>query len=127
MKTLEELYKEIQGNEELKKEFIAAFKEGRLEEFLKSQNSDATPADVVAFLKGTKEEILSEDDLAKVAGGCMSSYTCQTGKRRTEKGIYRCIQRRQAGGIPEKSEQRRGTGGRGGILKRNQRRDCIGR
>ena len=83
MKTLEELYKEVQGNEELKKEFIAAFKEGRLEEFLKSQNSDA--------------------------------------------GIYRCIQRRQAGGIPEKSEQRRGTGGRGGILKRNQRRDCIGR
>ena len=77
MKTLEELYKEVQGNEELKKEFIAAFKEGRLEEFLKSQNSDAAPADVVAFLKGTKEEILSEDDLAKVAGGgCMSSYTC---------------------------------------------------
>ena len=32
MKTLEELYKEVQGNEELKKEFIAAFKEGRLEE-----------------------------------------------------------------------------------------------
>ena len=76
MKTLEELYKEVQGNEELKKEFIAAFKEGRLEEFLKSQNSDAAPADVVAFLKGTKEEILSEDDLAKVAGGCGSSATC---------------------------------------------------
>ena len=79
MKTLEELYKEVQGNEELKKEFIAAFKEGRLEEFLKSQNSDATPADVVAFLKGTKEEILSEDDLSKVAGGCFSSYTCYDG------------------------------------------------
>ena len=79
MKTLEELYKEVQGNEELKKEFIAAFKENRMEEFLKSQNSDAAPADVVAFLKGTKEEILSEDDLAKVAGGCFSSYTCYDG------------------------------------------------
>lgn len=76
MKTLEELYKEVQGNEELKKEFIAAFKEGGLEEFLKSQGSCATPADVVAFLKGTKEEFLSEDDLAKVAGGCGSSATC---------------------------------------------------
>ena len=79
MKTLEELYKEVQGNEELKKEFIAAFKEGRLEEFLKSQNSDAAPADVMAFLNGTKEEIVSEDDLAKVAGGCFSSYTCYDG------------------------------------------------
>ena len=42
-----------------------------------TNGSDAAPADVVAFLKGTKEEILSEDDLSKVAGGCMSSYTCQ--------------------------------------------------
>ena len=61
---------------ELKKEFIAAFKENGMEEFLKSQNCSAAPADVMAFLNGTKEEIVSEDDLAKVAGGCGSSATC---------------------------------------------------
>ena len=76
MKTLEKFYKEVQENEELKKEFVVAFKEGRLEEFLKNHDSDATPADVVAFLKGTKEEVVSEDDLAKVAGGCFTSHTC---------------------------------------------------
>ena len=76
MKTLEDFYKEVQENEELKKEFVAAFKEGRLEEFLKNHDSDATPADVMAFLNGTKEGIASEDDLSKVAGGCMSSATC---------------------------------------------------
>lgn len=65
-----------QENEELKKEFVAVFKEGRLEEFLKNHDSDATPADVMAFLNGTKEEIVSEDDLAKVAGGCGSSAAC---------------------------------------------------
>jgi hypothetical protein len=79
MKTLEELYREIQENEELKKEFIAAFKENRLEEFLKSQNCSAAQADVMAFLNGTKEEIVSEDDLAKVAGGCMTSVVCNDG------------------------------------------------
>ena len=76
MKTLEELYREVQENEELKKEFVSAFKEGSLEDFLKNHDSEATSADVVAFLKGTKEEAVSEDDLAKVAGGCMTSHTC---------------------------------------------------
>jgi hypothetical protein len=78
MKTLEALYKEVQENEELKKEFVSAFKGGRLEEFLKNHNSDATPADVMAFIKGTQEEIVSEDDLSKVAGGC-TSPTCAKG------------------------------------------------
>ena len=76
MKTLEDFYKEVQENEELKKEFVSAYKEGSMGEFLEKQKCDATPADVVAFLKGTKEEVTSEDDLSKVAGGCGSSATC---------------------------------------------------
>ena len=77
MKLLEELYKEIQDNEELKKEFVSAFKEGQIESFLKAHDCDATVADVMTFLNNTKDEAASEDDLAKVAGGsCSPSYTC---------------------------------------------------
>ena len=72
MKTLEELYKEVQENEELKTEFVSAYKEGSMGEFLEKQKCDATPADVMVFLNGTKEEVASEDDLTKVAGGCTS-------------------------------------------------------
>ena len=79
MKSIEDLYKEVQSNEELKKEFISAFKEGRIESFLTSHNCDATAADVMAFMNGTKEEIASEDDLAKVAGGCDYTENCGGG------------------------------------------------
>ena len=78
MKSLEELYKEVQENEELKKEFISAFKEGKVEEFLKAHDCDASASDVMAFLNSTKEETASEDDLAKVAGGGCSSNGCQS-------------------------------------------------
>ena len=77
MRTIEEFYKEVQGNEDLKKEFITAFKEGRVEDFLSAHDCDASAADIMAFLNGAKEEIASEDDLAKVAGGCDSSNNCQ--------------------------------------------------
>ena len=50
MKSLEELYKEIQDNEELKKEFITAFKEGQIESFLNVHDCDATAADVMSNL-----------------------------------------------------------------------------
>ena len=78
MKSLEDLYKEVQENEELKKEFVTAFKEGRTEEFLKTHNCDATASDVMAFLNSKKEEVASEDDLAKVAGGGCSSIPCHS-------------------------------------------------
>lgn len=78
MKSLEELYKEVQENEELKKEFVSAVKEGRTEEFLKAHDCEATAADMMAFLNNVKEEAATEDDLAKVAGGCDTSATCVT-------------------------------------------------
>ena len=40
MKSLEELYKEVQENEEQKKEFVSAFKEGRVEDFLSAHDCD---------------------------------------------------------------------------------------
>ena len=54
MKSLGEFYKEIKDNEELKKEFISAFKEGRTEEFLKSYECDASASDVNDFLSECK-------------------------------------------------------------------------
>ena len=76
MKSIDELYKEVQENEELKKEFVAAFKEGKVEEFLKANDCDASASDVMAFLNSQRDEAASEDDLAKVAGGRCSTYTC---------------------------------------------------
>ena len=76
MKTLEELYNEVKSNEEMKKAFVSAFKEGRTEEFLKAHDCDASVSDVNAFLNSAKNETASEDDLAKVAGGGCSSFTC---------------------------------------------------
>ena len=76
MKSVEEIYKEAQDNEALKKEFVTSVKEGKLEEFLKAKDCDATAAEVFEYLNGMKEETATEDDLAKVAGGGCSSYTC---------------------------------------------------
>ena len=76
MKTLEELYKEIGSDDELKKEFVSSFKGGRTEEFLKAHDCDASAADVIALLRDIKDDIASEDDLAKVAGGDCTSVTC---------------------------------------------------
>ena len=79
MKSIEELYKEVQENEELKKEFITSFKEGQIESFLSSYDCDASVSDVMAFLSSIKEDAASEDDLAKVAGGGCSSYETYCG------------------------------------------------
>lgn len=78
MKTIEELYNEIRGNEELKKAFSLALKENRIEEFAKAHGCEATAADAMAFLKGLKSRELSEDDMEKVAGGkACSSWSCE--------------------------------------------------
>ena len=91
MKSLEELYKEVQENEELKKEFISAFKEGKVEEFLKAHDCDSTAVDVMMFLNRTKDEAASEDDLSKVAGGdCGSTVTCRSCDSCTANGFGVC-------------------------------------
>lgn len=71
MKTIETLYKEILGSDELRKAFAKAAKEGRLEDFLKSQGCEATKAEVEAFLKEKQAQKgeLSDNELDDVAGG----------------------------------------------------------
>ena len=77
MKSLEELYREVQSDDEMKKEFVTSFKEGRVESFLQAHGCDAAAADVMAFLNGTQKEALSDDDMEKVAGGSCSSFACK--------------------------------------------------
>ena len=76
MKTIEELYKEVIGNDGLKEKFITATKEGSLADFLKEHECDADVKDVMTFVNGVKESAVSDDDLDKVAGGCCTSVTC---------------------------------------------------
>ena len=67
MKTIEELYNEVIANEDLKEEFIKAFEENKVEEFMKKNGCDATMEDLKQF---ASEEIpLSEDELDNAAGG----------------------------------------------------------
>ncbi len=44
MKSVEDFYRDEQGDESLKKEFITAFKEGQIESFLTSHDCDASAA-----------------------------------------------------------------------------------
>lgn len=72
MKTMEELYQEVLGSDELKNAFAQAVSEGRIEEFLKENGCEASPEEVKAFLqeKQAKEGELSEAELDAVSGGC---------------------------------------------------------
>lgn len=71
MKTLEALLKELNENEELKKEFEAAVDSDTLAEFLKKQGCDATLEELVTHIRakeGPKAE-LSDEELSEVSGG----------------------------------------------------------
>ena len=52
MKTMEELYQEVLGSDELKGAFARAVSEGRVEEFLKENGCEASLEEVKAFLGG---------------------------------------------------------------------------
>ena len=67
MKNLEELYRDILSNEELKAQFAEAIKAQKLEEFLKAQGCEATPEEVKEFLESQKDA--SVDVLDSIAGG----------------------------------------------------------
>ena len=68
MKTIEELYKEIFSNKELKEQCAEAIKNNKLEEFLKKQGCEVTIEEIKAFLDSKKE--VDVDELDMVAGGC---------------------------------------------------------
>lgn len=79
MKTIDELYKEVMGNEELKEEFLAAVQNNTGGAFLKNHGCEASLPEVMEYINGLKTVELSEDDLETVAGGCKpESDKCHT-------------------------------------------------
>ena len=70
MKTLEELYKEVMENEELKKEFLEASKDKEtMEAFLKKNGCEAGIEDLQTFIKEKAIVEVNDEDLDYIAGG----------------------------------------------------------
>ena len=72
MKTMQELYDEIMGNEELKKEFLDSGKSKEtIEAFLKAQGCNVTIEEFAEFLKEKSETNgeMSKEELKAIAGG----------------------------------------------------------
>ena len=86
MKTMQELYSEIMASDEQKKAFIEAMKTGKLEDFLKAHDCEASVEEVKEFIEMRAAEDtpieLSESELKQVAAGSgIHSETCYcTGK-----------------------------------------------
>jgi len=55
MKTVQELYKELEKDKKMREELLEAFKAGKVEEFAKAHGCNATMAEITAFAK-TKVE-----------------------------------------------------------------------
>ena len=77
MKTIQELYNEIMGSQELKTQFLEAVQAGKQEEFLKAHGCEATLEEVKAFLEAKQKEDapLSVNELDNAAGGGCNSTT----------------------------------------------------
>ena len=78
MRTLQELYDEVKGDDALKKSFAKALREGAAGDFLREYDCEATAEELQEFLQGKTAQSdpmdLSADELADVAGG--TSYYC---------------------------------------------------
>ena len=74
MKTLEEFYKEVVSNADLKKEYISIKDDESMNEFLAKHGCDASSENLKEFMnKGSSE--LNDDELDDVAGGtCYDDY-----------------------------------------------------
>ena len=74
MKTLQEFYKEIIADDELKKGFAEAAKENKVIEFAKGHGVETTMDEIKDFLDDQKnqEQELSPEDLENAAGGTCS-------------------------------------------------------
>ena len=77
MKTIQELCNEVMASEELKEELKEASQKGKVDEFLKQHDCNATTDELMSFLEGMQgeNEDLSLDDLELVAGGNTGSET----------------------------------------------------
>ena len=91
MKTLQDLFEEVMGDDDEKRAFVAAVKADDVEGFLKQHDCDASKEELEEFLesKSAKDEPmeLSAEELEKVAGGTIitdiASYACDKNKRKT--------------------------------------------
>lgn len=79
MKSLQELFDEVRGDDALKKAFVEAMRADAVGDFLAGHGCEATPEELQEFLEdqvnsegGPLE--LSMDDLREVAGGSLSYY-----------------------------------------------------
>ena len=79
MKTLQELYHEVIKSDELKKEFLEAGKNGKVEEFIKNHGCDVTMDEIKVFFetqaKAKADKELSTEELENVAGGTCNDET----------------------------------------------------
>ncbi|MBO4374918.1 MAG: hypothetical protein J5829_07405 [Lachnospiraceae bacterium] len=69
MKTIEELYNEINGSDELKKAVSQLSGETELADFLKQHGCEATVKEVAEFMKSNFEGEVGDDVAASAAGG----------------------------------------------------------
>ena len=69
MKTIEELYNEINASEELKKVVSEIKDKETFAAFLKQHGCSASAEEFVKFVKAQREGEISDDDVAAVAGG----------------------------------------------------------
>ena len=79
MKTIEEFYKEILADSDLKAQCAEAIRGGKLDEFLKAQSCAATADEIKAFLDSKNEasKEVSFDELDSTAGGgCAEDVLC---------------------------------------------------
>ena len=79
MKTLQELYTEIMGSDELKKAFVEAAKGGKVADFLKANGCEATAEEIKAFLQEKADQPLSDEELDSAAGGGCSKTSQDEG------------------------------------------------
>ena len=84
MKTLQELFDEVIGSNELKRAFVEALTTGGVEDFMRQNECEASAEELAEFLeaKAASEDApmeLSEDVLAEVAGGTGMTIDDQPG------------------------------------------------
>ena len=84
MKTLQEFYEELKASDDLKKSLAEAVMAGKITEFLKAHDCDATADELKEFVAGKAAQDkpmreLSDDELEMVAGGgSFDSALCST-------------------------------------------------
>ncbi len=75
MKTLNQLYEEINSDYELKKEYMKAVGDKKVVDFLKAHDCEATESELESIIAAKKNKELDDDELDMVSGGDCSTYT----------------------------------------------------